>query len=88
MAKDPFSSYPNTPDQPATSVVEVTPNDADDGLAHVLTGLNVETPGHVRVTTKDGSTATVFVAAGTVFPLRVAKVWATGTTATGIRGLI
>ena len=88
MAKDPFSSFPTTLGQPATSLVEVTPDDAGEGLAHVLTGLNVETPGHVRVTTKDGSTATVFVAAGIVFPLRVAKVWATGTTATGIRGLI
>ena len=88
MTKDPFSSYPTTPGQPATSVVEVTPDDAG-GLVHVLTGLNVETPGHVRVTMKDGSVATVFVAAGIVFPLRVGQGLGDGqATATGIRGLV
>lgn len=88
MAKDRFSNYPTTPDQPATSLVEIVPDDAGDGLAQVILGLNVETPGHVRVTTRDGSTGTVFVAAGIVFPLRVTKVWATGTTATGICALL
>lgn len=86
MAKDRFSSFPTTPDQPATSVVEIIPSD-DTDLDEVLLGLNVETRGLVRVTTLDGSSATVFVAEGIFFPLRVARVWATGTTATGIRGL-
>lgn len=88
MAKDPFSSFATTPALPATSVVEVVPDDAGEGLDQIVSGLNVETPGHVRVTTKNGSMATVFVTAGIVFPLRVTKVWATGTTATGIRGLV
>ena len=88
MAKDRFSSYPATPTSPATTLVEIVPDDSGGELDQVLLGLNVETPGHVRVTAKDGSTGTVFVAAGVVFPLRVTKVWATGTTATGIRGLI
>lgn len=87
MAEDRFSSYPVTPDQPATTLVEITPDD-DAELEHVLLGLNVETPGHVRVTTKDGSTGTIFVSAGHLFPLRITKVWATGTTATGLRGFV
>lgn len=88
MAKDPFSSHAAAPGQPATSIVEIVPDDGGEGLPQVLSGLNVETPGLVRVTTRNGATGTVFVAAGVVFPLRVTKVWATGTTATGIRGLV
>jgi hypothetical protein len=44
-------------------------------------------PGVVRVTPLAGGTADVFIDAGVVFPLRVSRVWATGTTATGICGL-
>lgn len=87
MVKDRFDSYPATPGEPAGTILEIVPNDAAD-LPELVSSLNVETPGSVRVTTRDGSTGTVFVAAGIAFPLRVAKVWATGTTATGIRGLI
>lgn len=87
MTKDRFASHSVTPDQPATTLLEIVPSDNDD-LPEVLAGLNVETPGLVRVTTKDGSTGSVFVAAGTMFPLRITRVWATGTTATGIRGLV
>ena len=87
MAEDRFSSFSPAPDHPATSILEITPDDAAD-LPQVVTGLNVETPGLLRVTTKDGNTGSVYVAAGHVFPLRTVKVWATGTTATGIRGLV
>lgn len=87
MAKDRFSSFPTTPQQPATSLLEIVPSD-DSDLAEVVLGLNVETPGLVRVTTMGGSTGTVFVAAGIVFPLRVRRVWVSGTTATGIRGFV
>ena len=87
MARDKFASYPDAPGMPASTLLDIVPSDSSD-LPHVLSGLNVATPGTVRVTTKDGSTGDVFVAAGTFFPLRVTRVWATGTTATGIRGLV
>jgi hypothetical protein len=87
MAKDKFATYPETPGSPATTLVEVVPDDGTD-LPQIMAGLNVATPGDVRVTTRDGSVGTVFVQAGTVFPLRIKRVWATGTTATGIRGLV
>lgn len=71
---------------PAVTVFDITPNDNTD-LTHVTTALNVETPGNVRVTTVDGSTAELSIQPGQAFPIRVARVWQTGTTATGIRGL-
>lgn len=86
MAKDKFAAYADVPGRPAASLIEIVPDDEAD-LPHVLSGLNVATPGTVRVTTKDGSTGTVFVEAGTVLPLRITRVWATDTTATGLRGL-
>lgn len=87
MPKDKFANYMDTPGLPANLVIEITPDDGTD-LPQVLTALNVATPGTVRVTTRDGSVGSVFIAAGTIFPLRVRRVWATGTTATGICGLV
>lgn len=71
---------------PAIAAFDVFPNDSQD-LAHVASALNVATPGTVRVTTEDGSTADITVHPGHAFPIRVRRVWLTGTTATGIRGL-
>lgn len=71
---------------PAVTVFDVTPDDASD-LARVTQALNVATPGTVRVTTLDGSVSDVQIHPGHAFPLRVRRVWATGTTATGIRAL-
>lgn len=86
MAEDIFASFTRAPRLPASSVEEIVPDDAVD-LAHVTLALNVATPGTVRVTTHSGEETTVHLAAGVAFPLRVRRVWASGTTATGIRGL-
>lgn len=86
MTTDVFASSDNTLHSPATNIEEIVPSDIND-LAYLTTALNVATDGDVRVTTDSGTISTVFVAAGTVFPLRVRRVWATGTNATGIRGL-
>ena len=87
MITDPFATYPDTLSTPATDVAEIIPSDTVD-LAQVTKGLNAATAGAVRVTTDAGSVIEVFLTAGTVFPLRVRRVWATGTTATGLRGLL
>jgi threonine dehydrogenase-like Zn-dependent dehydrogenase len=87
MPIDRYSDIPATPSQPATDLLPITPDDAAD-LAAVTLGLNVATPGAVRVTTKGGTTASVTLVPGVILPLRVTRVWATGTTATGIVGLI
>ena len=81
-----FANRSRTPSDPAVTVFDIIPDDATD-LAHVTTGLNVANPGTVRVTTEDGSVADVTIHPGHAFPVRARRVWQTGTTATGIRGL-
>jgi hypothetical protein len=86
MAEDIFASFARAPSLPASSVEEIVPDDAVD-LPRVTLALNAATPGAVRVTTHTGEETTVYLAAGVAFPLRVRRVWASGTTATGLRGL-
>lgn len=86
MTTDTFASANDTLQSPATNIEEIVPSDVAD-LSYLTKSLNVATPGSVRVTTHSGTISTVHVEAGIVFPLRVRRVWATGTTATGIRGL-
>ena len=74
------------PSDPAATVFDITPDDATD-LAQITTGINVATPGTVRVTTIDGTTADLSVVRGEIFPVQARRIWQTGTTATGICGL-
>lgn len=71
---------------PASHLATITPDDNTD-LPNSTRGINVDSAGVVHLTTVDGDTGTVFVAAGIVFPVRARRVFATGTTATGIKGL-
>ncbi len=84
---DAFASRHRRPNDPAISVFDITPDDGAD-LWQVTTALNVATPGTVRVTTADGSASDITVHPGECFPIRVRRVWLTGTSATGIRGLV
>jgi hypothetical protein len=86
MPKDKFSGFSASPDDPASSVHAVTPDDATD-LPNVTVALNVDTPGTVRVTTLAGDIVDLTITAGIAFPVRVSRIWQTGTTATGIRAL-
>ena len=81
-----FASRTRRPTDPANIVFDITPDDSAD-LDHVTIALNVATPGTVRMTTLDGSVSDVTIHPGTAFPVRAQRVWLTGTTATGIRGL-
>lgn len=81
------STMQRRPSDPAITVFDITPDDGAD-LAHVTSALNVATPGTVRVTTLDGSVADLSIHPGQAFPLRARRVWQTGTSATGIRGLL
>jgi hypothetical protein len=81
-----FGTRHRRPTDPAVSVFDITPSDTID-LGQVTTALNVATPGTVRVTSVDGSVSDVTVHPGAAFPIQVTRVWLTGTTATGIRGL-
>lgn len=83
---DLFQSHLPGLQSPAGNIAAITPSDSAD-LAQVTRAINVATSGSVRVVTPGGQMADVFIAAGIAFPLRAARVMATGTTATGIRGL-
>lgn len=83
---DYFASTSRSVRDPAVSIFEIAPDDATD-LQHITTALNVASPGTVRVTTLEGDVSDVTIHPGHAMPLRVRRVWRTGTTATGIRGL-
>jgi len=80
---DPYASSISGLESPATHLIEVVPSDTVD-LSVSSRALNVAASGSVRVTTVGGDTATVAIAAGSTMPIRVRRVWSTGTTATGI----
>ncbi len=86
MPIDKFEDHTLGLESPPTDIEDITPDDVAE-LGNVTRALNVSVSGMVRVTTVEGAIASVFIAAGILFPLRVRKVWATGTTATDIRGL-
>jgi len=68
---------------PAFPATEVARDDATD-LPSPTIALAVASPGTVRVTAIDGPVGDVTIAPGQAFPLRVVRVWATGTSVTGI----
>lgn len=84
--KDIYAGFSGGLESPATHLLAVTPSDSAN-LDHPSRALNVAASGAVRVTMVSGMTGTVYVAAGVPFPVRVTRVWQTGTTATGIAAL-
>ncbi len=83
---DQFKDHAQSLESPATRIAEIVPSDTDP-LAFVTRAISVETAGHLQIVTSAGDAGRVFVAAGVPFPLRVTRVMATGTTASGIVGL-
>ncbi|ALG88953.1 MAG: hypothetical protein CL814_08520 [Confluentimicrobium sp.] len=86
MSLDAFDGQMSGLQSPATRIEEIIPDDATD-LARVTRALNVAQAGLVRLITLSGDQSDVFIGAGVAFPIRATRVMATGTTATGIRGL-
>lgn len=84
---DPFDGHSQSLESPATIVLQLSPDDTTD-LPMPSRALNAAQEGTVRVTTTGGTTATLYIAAGICLPVRVTRVWATGTTATGLTGLV
>ena len=73
---------------PGSGAFSITPSDATV-FAEYTRGLYVGVSGNVAVKMADGTTVTFTnLAAGIVHPLRVQQVLATGTTATGVIGVI
>ena len=68
---------------PITGAAAVTTNDATD-LPEVTLALYIGTAGTLKVTMMDGSVVSYAAVTAGRHPLRVKRVWATGTSATGI----
>lgn len=83
---DPFQNHVPGLESPASGLMPVIPDDAAD-LPVAARALNVAQSGFVQLSTVEGDTAAVYIAAGIAFPIRAARVWASGTTATGIVAL-
>lgn len=85
---DRFASHAASLDAPADTAFSITPSDAAD-LAETTRALYVGTSGTVVVTMAAGGDVTLAnVPAGTILPLRVRRVRATGTTAAALVGLV
>jgi hypothetical protein len=69
--------------RPASGAVRITPSDS--ATFSVTRGINVESSGLVYADWENGSSnVPVYVSAGGVFPANVKRIYATGTTASGI----
>lgn len=72
--------------RPGDGSAAVTPNDSTD-LAQVARSLFVQVGGTVKFTALDGTVDTWTVPDNFLVPVQVARVWSTGTTATGIHAI-
>jgi len=85
---DSFSDVQPGLNSPACGGFDITPDDAAD-LAKVTRALMVSAAGDLAVVLKSGDTLTLpGLTPGVIYPVRVLRVLATDTTATGIKGLI
>lgn len=85
MPQDRFQKPVADMTAPAERPHSVAPSNTED-LPFISRGLMVTTAGDVRVTMKYGDPDTLpGLQPGVLYPFRVQKVFATGTTATGIK---
>ena len=86
-ANDQFSTFGAGITSPAENAAAITPSNSVD-LDYVTRAIYVGGAGNLAVVMKGGDTVTFFGAvAGSVIPIRAARVLATGTTATSLVGL-
>ena len=84
---DKFSNYHSGLESPAERAFAITSNDSTD-LTVYPRAIYVGGAGNVKVTTLGGDTVTLNGAvAGSILPVRVVRVFSTGTTATNLIGL-
>lgn len=81
-ANDKFQSFSVPLSGPISNLANVVPNNSTD-LSDVTRAIYVGTGGDVTVVTDGGQTLTIALGAGW-HPLRVTRIRANGTTATGI----
>lgn len=84
---DDFENNREGMESPADNVISITPNDGVD-LSKVIRGLHVNVGGTVRgILNGDSVTQDFTVNAGALYPYRFKRIFATGTTATGLLGV-
>ena len=84
---DKFGNYHAGLESPAERAFAITPNDSAD-LSVFPRAIYVGGAGNIKVTTMGGDTVTFSgCLAGTVLPVRVARVFSTDTTATLLLGI-
>lgn len=82
---DHFKAHATGLSDPIQSAAGVTPDDSND-LANATRAIYVGTGGNLRVTLVSGDIVTFPNTGAGWHPLRVDRIWATGTTATDIVG--
>ncbi|RAH96532.1 hypothetical protein DLJ53_31975 [Acuticoccus sediminis] len=88
MADNPFQTYSQSVTAPAVDAFPITPNDTTD-LTQAVRAIYVGNGGDVNLITASGSTVTFPAVGGSmVLPVATTRVRATGTTASGIVGLV
>jgi len=84
---NPFKTREPSLSGPATDILPVTPDDAND-LPEVALALYVEAGGSLSILTERGNSRTVVVDDMAILPVGVRRVRASGTTASGIHALV
>ena len=84
---NPFAGRALSLSGPATDIMPVTPSDVAD-LPHVGLALYAETGGAVSFVTVSGESRSVTVADFAILPVGIARVNATGTSASGLHVLV
>jgi hypothetical protein len=86
VAVDDFVTFETGLQSPMVHAAIVTPSDSVD-LSDVTRGITLSVAADVKVTTAGGETVVIpsgSLAAGVIHPLRVSRVWATGTGSTTV----
>jgi hypothetical protein len=84
---DKFSSHQPALDSPAQHAADVVKSDSTD-LANAARSLYIGNGGDIKVTTAGGDEITFGgVPSGSILPVRVTRVWSTGTDASNIVAL-
>jgi hypothetical protein len=88
-ATNPYSAFASGPQAPALYMIAITPSDSDD-LSIAIRQIYIGVGGNVTVVDTAGNTVTHINVAqgGYIGPFSVARVKATGTTATNLVGYV
>ena len=84
---DRFAAYSSGLDSPASDVFPITPDD-DTDLAVATRAIRADTGGNVVLVAMAGPERTCRFADGETRAIRATRIKATGTTATGLEGMV